>query len=77
MADEEMVEVSRRELADLLEACAEGGWPSGPGTRDPDHKGPTLKDAADIIRAFWDFREEVWNRDAERNGWVEPGSAEP
>ena len=65
-AAEEMVLVSKRDLDDLLEACVEGGWTSG----DPLCQGPTLKDATNVIRQFWDFREEVWNGVAEENGWV-------
>jgi hypothetical protein len=59
--------VDSAELADLLLAVAEGGWASGEGTSDPNHKGPTLKDAAAVIREFHRFREEIWDADAEKD----------
>jgi hypothetical protein len=50
------------DLRTVTEAVAEGGWCSGPGTSDPNHTGPTAKDAVETIREFYSFREQVWDR---------------
>lgn len=54
-------EVDADDLRKLLNAVAAGGWCSGAGTSDPNHKGPTLKDATALIEQHHRDNEAHWN----------------
>jgi len=66
LAAEGDLRVLRADISEVTSAVAEGGWVSGLGTSDPRHEGPTLKDAAAVIREYYAFREKVWDDDDAR-----------
>ena len=51
----------KNDLLQIGAAIMEGGWASGRGTGDPEHKGPTADGICAEIRSLRRAREELWN----------------